>query len=67
MHEGEGKWLRPLYSGERVPIAIEFETEWAPEMVWTRWRRERISAPAGTRTSVVQVDLQCQISLKPVE
>jgi hypothetical protein len=33
---------RPLYPpGKQPPIRIEYEACWAPEMVWTLWRREK--------------------------
>jgi hypothetical protein len=31
------------------PVTIVREDEWAPEAVWTRWRRERLSAPGPGR------------------
>jgi len=37
-----------LPPGKEPPVAIEWEVGWAPEPVWTRWRREKI------RTRVAQ-------------
>jgi hypothetical protein len=34
------------------------EAEWAPERVWTLWRRERSHASAGNRTSQSLVSIQ---------
>jgi len=30
---------RCLYPGERTPVPLEWEAEWAPELVRTFWRR----------------------------
>jgi hypothetical protein len=37
------------------PVPIRLEAGWAPEPVWTRCRREKFPAPAGTRTPVFQL------------
>jgi len=34
-------------------VPIEYEAEWAPKRVWTRWRK-KIPTPAGNRTPVFQ-------------
>jgi hypothetical protein len=43
-----------LHASAALPIG--YEAEWAPEPVWTRWRKEKnhITAPAGIRTPLVQ-------------
>jgi len=30
-----------LLSGKKSPVPIGWETRWAPELVWTQWRREK--------------------------
>jgi hypothetical protein len=35
---------------EKPLVPTAQEAGWAPEPVWTRWWREKFSAPAGTRT-----------------
>jgi len=41
---------------ERTPVPIEFEAVWAPELVWTVWRRRYSFVPAGTQPrSVVTI------------
>jgi hypothetical protein len=45
---------RPLYQGEEHPVPIGWEAGWAPEPVWTRWRRKKFLAPAGNRNPIVQ-------------
>jgi hypothetical protein len=39
-----GKWsaLRPaaLPPGKELPVPIRYEAVWAPEAIWTTWRRE---------------------------
>jgi len=35
-------------------VPFRQEAEWAPEPVWTRWRREKIPAPGGNGIPVVQ-------------
>jgi hypothetical protein len=37
-----------------LPIPIPYEAGWASEPIWTLWRREKIPAPAGNLTPVVQ-------------
>jgi len=34
-----------------LPVPTELEVGWAPEPVWTRWRRRKAPAPAGNRKS----------------
>jgi len=34
------------------PVPIEQEAGWAPEPVWMLWRKEKILASAGNRTTV---------------
>ena len=41
---------RPLYPRDRTPVPIKWEIGWAPEKVWTSWRREESLEPAGFRT-----------------
>jgi hypothetical protein len=43
-----------LPPGKEPPVRMEEKAGWAPESVWTRWRREEISVPAENRTPVVQ-------------
>jgi hypothetical protein len=44
---------RLFYPGTRAPVPIEQEAGWAPEPVWTLWRRE-MSGTVGNRTWAVQ-------------
>jgi hypothetical protein len=39
--------LDAVTSGEIVPWYLQEEVGWAPEPVWTRWRKGKIPAPAG--------------------
>jgi hypothetical protein len=39
-----------LLQGKKLLVPIVYEAEWAPEPVWTRWRREKFPAPAGNLT-----------------
>jgi len=39
----------PLFPLERTPVSIEYEAGWAPEPVWTFWRREKYLDITGTR------------------
>jgi hypothetical protein len=45
---------RALPPGKELLVPIGRKARWAPEPVWTRWRREKLSVPAGNWTSVVQ-------------
>jgi len=38
-------------SQEKTPIGIEYEAVWAPEPVWTFWRKRNSPFFAGNRTS----------------
>jgi len=40
---------RPRYPRETTPLAMEYESGWATEGVWTFWRREKFLASAGIR------------------
>jgi len=42
-----------LLSGDRVP-ATHCIGGWAPEPVWTPWRRDKFTDTAGNRTLIVQ-------------
>jgi len=33
-----------------TPVPTEYETRWAPEPVWTFWRREKSLFPTGIQT-----------------
>jgi hypothetical protein len=33
-----------------TPVPIQYEAGWAPEPVWTFWKREKPLDPTGTRT-----------------
>jgi hypothetical protein len=37
---------RPLYPGERNPVPIKWEVRWAPEPVWTFYRKQKCGPPA---------------------
>jgi hypothetical protein len=39
--EVSAAWLQ----GKKPSIAIGYEAEWAPDSVYTRWRRENLSLP----------------------
>ena len=41
---------RPLYRREGTLTPVEYETGWAPEQVWTFWRRVKSLAHTGIRT-----------------
>jgi hypothetical protein len=40
--------------GERAPVTIGYEAGWAPESFWTQWQREKVLAPTGNGTPVVE-------------
>jgi hypothetical protein len=40
----------PLSKESLVPI--EWETQWAPETVWTLWKREKSLAPASSQSMI---------------
>jgi hypothetical protein len=44
----------PPSPGERAPVSIGQEAEWASELVWTLWRKVKSLAPTGTQTLAVQ-------------
>jgi hypothetical protein len=52
---GERSALRParFNPGKEPQVPIGYEVRWAPEPVWTLWRREK-SCTAGNRTRAVQ-------------
>jgi hypothetical protein len=56
LHGGKWQASRSSHStlGERSPATHCIEVLWAPEPVWTRWWREKFSAPGGDRTPVAQ-------------
>jgi hypothetical protein len=35
----------------KKPVLIEQEAGWAPEQVWTFWRREKFLTPTGIRVA----------------
>jgi hypothetical protein len=41
---------RPLYPRERKPVPTKLEAVWAPDLVWTFYRREKYLATTGIRT-----------------
>jgi hypothetical protein len=43
-----------LPPGKEPLVPIRYEAGWAPEPFWTRWFKEKFSAPAGNRTPIVQ-------------
>jgi hypothetical protein len=43
-----------LPPGNEAPAPIEQKAGWAPEPVWTLWRREKSLAPAGNWNPAVQ-------------
>jgi len=57
MVSGQNSDLATL-SQREPPVPIGNEAGWAPESVWTRWRREEIPAPGGNGTPVVQPVVQ---------
>jgi len=44
----------PLSLGKEPPVSLAYEAVWAPDMVWTRWRREILPPPARKQTPVIQ-------------
>jgi hypothetical protein len=46
-----------LPSEKDLPLFIEQEAGWAPKPVWKLWRRDKILAPAGTRTTVLRTSI----------
>jgi len=67
--EGEWSASRPaaLIPEKQPPIPIGQEAGWAPEPVWTRWRKEKYSLidPAGeyAQTALVILNIFFQDSL----
>jgi hypothetical protein len=45
---------RPLYPGKLSPLPTGYEDGWAPEPVWTLWRREKSLVPGGNWTPAGQ-------------
>jgi hypothetical protein len=41
---------RSLYLQVETTVPIELEDRWAPESVWTFWRREKLLVPGGNPT-----------------
>jgi len=35
---------------ERAPVPIAYKAGWAPEPLWTWWRRQKFPAPTGNQT-----------------
>jgi hypothetical protein len=48
--------LATLLLSKEPPITIGTEAGWTPEPEWTLWRKEQSLAPAGNRTSTVQLE-----------
>jgi hypothetical protein len=42
-----------LPQGKEPPVSIGYEAVWAPELVWTLWKREK-SCTAGNQTRAAQ-------------
>jgi hypothetical protein len=55
--EASGQLHAPaaLPSGKESPVPIGYEAGWAQEPAWTLCRNEKFPAPAGNRTSIVQL------------
>jgi hypothetical protein len=51
---GQLQALAALLPGQQPSVPIGQEFGWAPEMVWTLWKREKYLAHAGKRTPVIQ-------------
>jgi hypothetical protein len=45
---------QPLYPRERMPVPIEEGAVWAPESVWTFWKREHFSPLPEFESRTVQ-------------
>jgi hypothetical protein len=54
LDEGEWSASRPSRFNPKLPVTIGQEAGYAPEPVWTLWRRDKYLALAGTRTRTVQ-------------
>jgi len=39
-----------LPPGKGHPLSIEWEASWAPESLWTKWRREKSPLPPRIET-----------------
>jgi hypothetical protein len=52
--------LWPLYLPRKSPIPTEEKAGWAPQPVWTLWRREKCLAPPRNRTLPI---VNCHIKL----
>jgi hypothetical protein len=51
---------------ERVPVPTEKKDEWAPDLVWTLWRREKFLAHVRNRNFVVHpITISTKISWFP--
>jgi hypothetical protein len=43
--------------GKQYPLPIVQETDWAPELVRTLWRREKSLVPAKNRTPIPRLSI----------
>jgi hypothetical protein len=47
-----------LLPGKQPLVPIGYYARWAPEPVWTRWWREKFSAPSGLEPPTIQPVVQ---------